>query len=229
MFGNWLCIRFWAQSITLSSSQPLSISPLILPIASADRFVPICFILLYMLFRTSFTIASESDSVVSSTSWSVVGCIVMTGSSSLSLILISPGRGCFRPDFAFPLAFVLTSPMFVVAKALKLSFIRWAVFTARTCEHAAWGIKQEHFSTGNISTVYTFPVGPKTTKHPNFSFLNPGLLSNVMHLAYISGLISDGLAFCYSLFVYFVGRLVGVSLHGFFYLFSYRQSSGLNT
>ena len=72
------------------------ISPLILPIASADRFVPICFILLSMLFRTSFTIALESDSVVSSTSWSVVGCIVMTGSSSLSLILISPGRGCFR-------------------------------------------------------------------------------------------------------------------------------------
>ena len=115
MFRNLLCIKFYAQSITLSSSQPLSISPLILPIASADRFVPICFILLSMLFRTSFTI--ESDSVVSSTSWSVVGCIVMTGLfTSLSLILISPGPGCFRPDLAFPLAFVLTSLCLLLQK-----------------------------------------------------------------------------------------------------------------
>ena len=77
-------------------------------------------------------------------------------------ILIS-GCGCFRPDFAFPLAFVLTRPMFVDANGLELSFIRRAVFTARTCEQAAWGIKQEHFSNGYISTVKTLPVHKNKT------------------------------------------------------------------
>ena len=46
--GNWMCNKLWTQPNTLSSSKPLSISPLILPIASPNKFYH--FVLYYVLF-----------------------------------------------------------------------------------------------------------------------------------------------------------------------------------
>ena len=59
-----------------------------------------------------------------------------------------------------------------------------------------------------------------------WSFLSSSLFSDVMHWMYISGLISNTMAFSYGFLVNFVRWLVRISFHRFFYLCRNRRFLG---